>query len=572
MKLSEFLVKYLYDKGVSHVFELSGGMIANFLEAFYKFKKIKVISMHHEQGVSFAVDGFSRTNKIPGIGFGTSGPGAINLLTGIGSCYFDSVPAIFITGQVNTHEQKGDRSIRQLGFQETDIASMAKPICKAVFVLESAVQFPKIIEEAFNLALSGRPGPILIDIPMNLQGHEISDENSIIKVENIDSKKKLDNNVWDILNDKISKSIKPLILAGRGINTSNSRDLLVQFAEKTNIPIVTSIHGLDVIPHDHPLRVGFIGTYGNRWANMLLGECDLLIVLGSRLDIRQTGADVNFFSNRDIIHIDIDTNEINNRIKNCFPIVADINLFLMLAVEKIKAQKITNRGLWFRRFKELKGNFPDINEITTSSIHPNIFLHKLSKISRKTGAYVADVGNHQMWCAQSLEIIKDQYFITSGGMGAMGYSLPASIGACLALNKSVVSISGDGGFQLNIQELQTIVRNNLSVKIVILNNQSLGMIRQFQECYFNGHYQSSIWGYSCPDFEQIANAYKIKSKTIQTSEEIDEGLVAMWENPEEPFLLQVMLDPFLNCYPKIAFGKPLTEMEPLSQPIELEGT
>jgi acetolactate synthase-1/2/3 large subunit len=572
MKLSEFLVKYLFDKGVTHVFELSGGMIANFLEAFYEFKKIEVISMHHEQGVSFAVDGFSRIANFPAIGLATSGPGAINLLTGIGSCYFDSVPAIFITGQVNMHENKGERLIRQLGFQETDIVSMVKPICKAVYKLESAGQFPQIIEEAFNIALSGRPGPVLIDIPMNLQGHDVSIENAITCVENVDSNNKLDISLWDKLNDKISKSIKPLILAGRGVNTSNSRDLLVQFAEKTNIPIVTSILGLDVIHYDHPLRAGFIGTYGNRWANTLLGECDLLIVLGSRLDIRQTGADVNFFASRDIIHIDIDSHEINNRVKNCFPIVADIHSFLTMAVVKIETMNISDRGLWFERFIELKEKYPDLAEIATSGIHPNSFLHTLSKASQKVGAYIADVGNHQMWCAQSLEINKGQYFLTSGGMGAMGYSLPASIGACFALNKPVISISGDGGFQLNIQELQTIVRNNLPVKIVVLNNKSLGMIRQFQECYFNSHYQSSIWGYSCPDFEQIANAYTIKSKTIKSSDEIDEGIKAMWENPEEPFLLQVMLDPFLNCYPKIAFGKPLTEMEPLSQPIELEGT
>lgn len=570
MKLSDFLVKYLFNRGVNHVFELSGGMIANFLEAFHEFKKIKVISMHHEQAVAFAVDGYSRITNKPMIGLATSGPGAINLLTGIGSCYFDSVPAIFITGQVNTHENKGNRPIRQLGFQETDIAAMAKPICKAVFVLESADQFPQIIAEAFSISLSGRPGPVLIDIPMNLQGHDVSTEISNIETNN--QKNVVDDCIWEVLNEKIFNAKKPLILAGRGVNTSNSSDLLIEFAEKTNIPIVTSLHGLDVIPYLHALRAGFIGTYGNRWSNIVLGECDLLIVIGSRLDIRQTGADVNFFANRDIFHVDIEINEINNRIKNCYPIVEDINLFLQEALTRIVNPSISSYNSWHERIRDLKVKFPDTEEITTPGIHPNIFLHKLSKSSLMAGAFVADVGNHQMWCAQSLELSYKQRFLTSGGMGAMGYSLPASIGACFALKKPVVSISGDGGFQLNIQELQTIIRNKLPIKIVVLNNQSLGMIRQFQECYFNGNYQSSIWGYSCPNFEKIANAYGIESRTIKSIEDVESGLNALWKNPKEPFLLQVMVDTFFNCYPKIAFGKPLTEMEPLSQPIELEGT
>ncbi|MBV5283189.1 MAG: thiamine pyrophosphate-binding protein [Paludibacter sp.] len=570
MTLSEYLVQYLYKKGITHIFELTGGMVANFLNAFYQFEKIKVVTMHHEQAVSFATDGFARISNLPGVAFATSGPGAINLLTGIGNCYFDSVPAIFITGQVNSYEQKGDRNVRQFGFQETDILSMAKPICKAVFEVKSALEFPAIIEEAFKVALSGRPGPVLIDVPMNFQKVEITEiDFSEPKVELIEKKYLSDIN-WGLLNEKLNSSKRPLILAGRGIQVSASKNLLINFAEKNGIPIVTSLHALDVIPYNHPLRVGFIGTYGNRWSNILIGESDLIIVLGSRLDIRQTGANVDFFSNRTIFHIDIDSNEINNRIKNCYAIVEDINIFLTNALEKVNIIPTTNWDSWYDEINASKVKYPDDKETdNVMGINPNSFMHLLSRHSDKAGAFLADVGNHQMWCAQSLELNMDQYFLSSGGMGAMGYCLPAAIGACFALNKPVVSISGDGGFQLNIQELQTIVRNRLPIKIVVINNKSLGMIRQFQESYFDCNYQSSIWGYSCPDFEKVANSYNIKAKTISEIDEIEDGLVELWSNPYEPFLLQVMIDTHINCYPKIAFGKPLTEMEPISKPIEL---
>jgi acetolactate synthase-1/2/3 large subunit len=573
MTLSDFLVRELYNKGVRHVFEVSGGMIANIINSFYNFKKIEVITMHHEQSVSFAVDGYARTNNRPAIGFGTSGPGAINLLTGIGSCYFDSVPAIFFVGQVNSNERKGDKLIRQLGFQETDIASMAKPICKAVYVVENVNQFQEILDEAFNVTMEGRMGPVLIEIPMNLQKAEISVKNNIEILEQRSILNEIDSNIWDDLNKKISTSKKPLILIGRGVNCSSSRKLLVDFAEHIGVPVVASLHGIDVVPNSHPLRIGFIGTYGNRWANLALGECDLLIVLGSRLDIRQTGADTTFFGKRYIFHVDIESAEVNNRVKDCVPIISSLKSFFDEGLKNIKPQDSNKFKIWIDLIKTNQIKYPDTKEIIDcNGINPNIFLSHLSLSSKLAGAFVADVGNHQMWCAQSLKFEEEQFFITSGGMGAMGHCLPASIGICFAIKKPVVSISGDGGFQLNIQELETIYRNKLPIKMIVINNQSLGMIRQFQQSYFNSNYQSTVWGYSCPNFENIAKAYKINALTINKSEDMNIGIKALWENPKEPFLLQVMIDPSINCYPKIAFGKPITEMEPLAKPIAYEGT
>lgn len=297
--------------------------------------------------------------------------------------------------------------------------------------------------------------------------------------------------------------------------------------------------------------------------------------MGSRLDIRQTGAHVEGFrNNKKIIHIDCDASEVNNRVKDCIPIIADLKQFIHAALSTYKAMTFKSNTAWLEEINELKAKWPDTKELKDfSGINPNSFMHELAKASNDAVAYTVDVGNHQMWAAQSLEVNSNQAFITSGGMGAMGFSLPAAIGYCLAMNKKpVVVIAGDGSFQMNIQELQTIVRNKLPIKIVIINNQALGMIRQFQDSYFSGRYQSTYWGYTAPDFAAIAHAYGIAAKSITTEVDTDSATNWLYNNPEEPALLQVMISPHINAYPKIAFGKPITEMEPFSAPCEMEGT
>ncbi|HKR03780.1 MAG TPA: thiamine pyrophosphate-binding protein, partial [Bacteroidia bacterium] len=341
------------------------------------------------------------------------------------------------------------------------------------------------------------------------------------------------------------------------------------------IPVITSLLAVDAVSFKNPLRAGFIGSYGNRWANLSIGNSDCLLILGSRLDIRQTGADVDGFkSNKKIIHVDIEDGELNNRVKDCYTVKADVNSFLQQAISYFSIHKLNTGPDWINEINLLKEKWIDTKEITNiQGINPNSFIHQLSKASALSHGYCVDVGSHQMWAAQSIELGEEQFFITSGGMGAMGYSLPAAIGACFASGKKpVVIISGDGGFQLNIQELQTIKRNQLPVKIIVLNNQSLGMIRQFQDSYFEGRHQSTVWGYSAPDFSKVAIAYGIEAATISKEEEIKNALNAVWKNPQSPFLLQVMIDPAANAYPKIAFGKPITEMEPFSKPIDMEGT
>ena len=482
MKVSDYIAEFLSIQKIEYIFEVAGGMITHILDSCYQLSDTNIISVHHEQAAAFAADAYGRCTGKPGVALATSGPGATNLLTGIASCYFDSSPAVFITGQVNTHEQKGERKIRQLGFQETDIISMAKPITKKCYRITHESEVEAVMNEAYACAISDRPGPVLIDLPMNIQSSKITV--SPIKV--IERKKYIAPSLAtqiDSLYDALIQAKRPLILVGRGVPCTFSAKEFISFAELIQVPVVTSLMAIDVIHYQHPLRVGFIGTYGNRWANLAIGMADLLIVMGSRLDIRQTGTDINGFrANKTIYHIDCDAGEINNRVKECISIVADTKDFLEYANAYLAKYSFTRSTDWLNEIEVLKEKWPDTQELkNVDGINPNYFMHLLSNAASNAVTYVADVGNHQMWAAQSLEINPGQHFMTSGGMGAMGFALPAAIGTSLALGKQpVVVIVGDGAFQLNIQELQTIVRNRLPLKIVVINNNALGMIRKFK--------------------------------------------------------------------------------------------
>lgn len=562
MKVATFIAKFLKSKQIDTVFELQGGMITRIIDELHNQGGIKIVSVHHEQAAAMAADAYARVKNIPGVALATSGPGATNLITGIGNCFFDSVPAIFITGQVNLNEQKADRPIRQLGFQETDIVSIIKPITKAAYSVKRAADIPNIFEQAYNISLQGRPGPVLIDIPMDIQNGECDESTEFIdsNIEYSDNKEIED--FISKLQQELKNSKKPLLLLGRGVRVANLVSEIRHFIEKLNIPVVMSLNGIDSIPYDNKNRIGFIGSYGNRWANYALGVSDLLLVLGSRLDLRQTGADIpTFTKGKKIFHVDIDKGELNNRIESFAVLNSDLKIFLQ-QISKNKFEPLSNPE-WLEEINQKKNKKNDIMELNSiKGINPNIFIHKLSSKSKLAKAFTTDVGNNQMWAAQSIEINTEQLFLSSSGMGAMGYSLPAAIGSCFAFGiKPIVSISGDGGFQINIQELQTIIRNNLPIKIVIMNNHSLGMIRQFQDSYFNSCYQSTVWGYNSPDFSKIAEAYGIESFSIDKNEDIEKGLDMLWKNPNSPFLLNVSIDIHTNVYPKMLFGKPLTEME-----------
>ncbi len=572
MQAADWIAQTLYEQGVDTVYEVVGGMIANFIDALHRDGRVRIVACHHEQAAGFSAEGHARMTGVPGVAMATSGPGAINLLTALGSAHFDSVPAVFITGQVNRAEQKGERPIRQLGFQETDIAAMAAPIAKAAWRVRSAEELPERLLAAFELARSGRPGPVLVDIPLDLQRVELS-----VPVPTLAAPpalEVLDPKPIERMLEDLRRSTRPLILAGGGLRAGGAVSAFRALVEELGVPVVNSLMGVDALAFEHPLRLGLIGTYGNRWANIALAQADFLLVLGSRLDIRQTGADTEAFAGkRPIHHVDCDPGELNNRIRGCQTVVAQLGPYLAAVLAALPMEEPPKWGPWRTELAELRARWPDTGEHPgLKGINPNELMHRLARGAGAAAAYVADVGQHQMWAAQSLELGGNQRFLTSGGMGAMGSGLPLAVGACVASGAPVVLVAGDGGFQLNIQELQTVARNGLPLKMVVLNNRSHGMVRQFQESYFEGRYQSTCWGYSAPDFVAVAGAFGIAAGRAEDEAELDEEVDAMWRDPNTPYLLEVTIETAANAYPKIAFGHPISEMEPFVAPKAMEST
>jgi acetolactate synthase I/II/III large subunit len=575
MKATDYIARFLVQRGVRHVFEVSGGMITHLLDSCYRLGAPSIISVRHEQAAGFAAEGWARMTAVPGVALATSGPGATNLLTAVGSCYFDSTPAVFITGQVNRHERKGTRDIRQLGFQETDIVALAKPITKAAWQVETPESLPDMLERAFAVALGDRPGPVLLDIPMDVQRSDISvGPPGPETAKASPSAATLAKEVDDVI-VAIREAERPLILAGGGVRCSNATDVFRATVHGLGVPVVHSLMAVDVLPFEDDLRVGMIGTYGNRWANLAMGRSDLLLVLGSRLDIRQTGSDVAAFqAGRTILQVDVQAGEMNQRVTGCHAICSDLGAFLTALRARLASARGKRCEEWRAEIAELRTRWPDTAETQSApGINPNAFMHALSRASAAASAFAVDVGQHQMWAAQSLELGWDQRFLTSGGMGSMGFALPAAIGAAFAhAPRPSVVIAGDGGFQHNIHELQTIAHHRLPVKMVVMNNRCHGMVRQFQESYFESRFQSTTWGYSAPDFAKVAAAYEIPGLTVSDEAGVAAALAELWRDAAGPALLQVMIDSTTPVYPKIAFGRPFTDMEPQAKPTDMEGT
>lgn len=565
--------------GVTHVFELVGGMITVMIDALHGNPALRVVSMHHEQAAGFAAEGFTRMAGRPAVAMATSGPGATNLLTAIGSCYFDSIPVVFITGQVNRTEMRREGRGRQGGFQETDIVAMAEPVTKLARYVMSAEEFPALLREAFRVATSGRPGPVLLDIPMDVQRspipvHELQPDHGVTARPPAAPAPGRSAEFLEELTSAVRGAKRPLILVGGGARSAGSVPLLRSVVDDWGVPVVTSLLGLDAIPATSPLRAGFIGSYGNRWANWAVAQSDVLVVLGSRLDVRQTGSDVNGFrGERRVFHVDIDSSELNNHVPGCTVLDEDLAEFLRSAASNHGLAPDT-RDDWLAAIAARRQEWPDIVENTPErGLNPNEIVRRISRTWDDVGAYVTDVGQHQMWAAQSVEIGPEQRFLTSGGMGSMGFGLPAAIGAALAdSTRPVCLIAGDGGFQCNLQELQTITRLGLPIRMVVLDNGCHGMVRQFQQTYFEGRYHSTKWGYSAPDFRAVAHAYDVPSMRAETPEELEGCLAVVRAQSAGPSLIHVPIESGLNVYPKMAFGQPFGSMEPQVPSIEMEGT
>jgi len=571
MKLSAHVIDYLSEQKITHIFEVCGGALAHLLDSLYGRTDITTVSMHHEMAAAIAAEGYARASENFGVAMATSGPGATNLITGIGSCYFDSIPCMFITGQVNTYEYKYLNPVRQNGFQETDIVSIVTPIVKKAVMVDNPENITCLLEHLIDEMKTRRNGPVLMDIPLDIQRADIDVSNTknkhpLTKHINL----KIPSGRMDAIHNEIDKSTRPIILSGGGVRSSHSCELLSTFAHKYGIPVVTSLMGLDSFPHDDPLFCGMIGTYGNRYANLAIANSDLVIVLGSRLDSRQTGTSPETFARKAVfIHVDIDAAEIHNKISPLIAIHADINAFLTKIIAK-KYENKNNYTQWLKKIGDYKQQYPSYIKPSGELINPNHFIHCLSKTLPDDAIICVDVGQTQMWSAQSTIIKGTQRFLTQGGMASIGSALPLAIGAAFAKpNQQIIAITGDGGFQLNIQELQTVFHYDLPIKIVMLNNNGYGLIKQFQEQYMESRFQSSGIGFSNPDFQNVVGAYKIKTNKITTNNEINKAIKTLLIDMK-PGFLEVIIDPTARALPKLSVNQPIEDQEPLVSREELQ--
>lgn len=568
MKISDYVIEFLLDKNIDKVFGYIGGAVAHLYHSVDKNEKIEVINCIHEQGAAFAAEGYSRITGKSGVTFATSGPGATNLITSIGSCYFDSVPTLFITGQVNTYEYKYDKPVRQIGFQETDIVSIVKPIVKYAVMIDKVENIRYELEKAYYISQHDRKGPVLVDIPMDVQRSDVD----------IDSLKSFfDSEEYQQLNSKsdyhtneaiamLNNSKRPVVLIGGGVRISNAEHELLNFLKKYNLPVVYSLMGKDAISEEYAYNMGLIGAYGNRYGNLTLANCDLMLVLGSRLDTRQTGTNIDTFAREaKIIQVDIDKNELGSKIKVDLAICSDIKEFL----EKINMQSLKiDTKEWLDFLRVYKNKFSSLVGIDNNEKTPNLVISKIARFL-KDEVVCVDVGQHQMWTAQSLNIKSTQRVLFSGGMGAMGFALPSSVGACIASGKRTIVIAGDGGIQMNIQELEVIKRRNLPIKIFVLNNKNLGMVRQFQELYFDKRYLGTVDDYSVPNLVGIAKAYGIDSRLITDMNGLEDELKTIFSN-NKPELINIELPVQMTTVePKLIVNKPIEDMHPFIEKDEL---
>ncbi|MBS1490531.1 MAG: biosynthetic-type acetolactate synthase large subunit [Bacteroidetes bacterium] len=559
---SEILLRSLIEEGVQTIFGYPGGAIMPVYDALYSYTdKLNHILVRHEQGSIHAAQGFARASGKVGVALATSGPGALNLVTGLGDALIDSTPVVCITGQVFSHLLGTD------AFQEMDVINTTIPVTKWNVQVTEAKDIAPAISKAFYIARTGRPGPVLIDITKNAQNelHEFAYK----KCEGIRTyKPRPVLNQTDIAAAAalINAAKKPYILAGQGIVLSGASAELITFSEKTGIPVACTLLGLGSLPTNHPNYVGFLGMHGNYGPNVLTNECDVLIGIGMRFDDRVTGNVSKYAKQAKIIHIDIDLAEINKIIPTDVAIHADAKEALQAL---ISACQPATHHLWVSQFKAL--NDIENEKIIQNEFHPKgqltmgEVIHRLSEQTHGAATIVTDVGQHQMTTSRYYEYKKPRTSITSGGAGTMGFALPAAMGAKLATpHQPVVAVIGDGGFQMTLQELGTIMQYNIPVKIVVLNNSFLGMVRQWQQLFHHKRYSATEM--QNPNFIKIAEAYSIQARKVSNRNELDEAIEEML-NATGAYLLEVVVGKEDNVFPMMPAGAAVSEIL-LEEPIK----
>lgn len=568
MKVSDYLAQFLVDQNIDKVFSYIGKN-AHICDSIDKHPDLENVFTVHEQGAGFAADAYGRVTGKSGVATVTSGPGATNLMTSIADCYFDSVPTLFIVGDVPPSECKGDRNIRQYGFQETDMVVLCESITKYAIQITDLNRMRFELEKAYFISQEGRKGPVLVSIPENLQfltDFEPAKTESFFGSD--DHKALLENNaVSNKLAANIDETVKlinqakrPLILVGGGVRLAEADTELKTFLETTQIPMVYSLMGKDSVSSQYQYNLGFLGNFGTRHANLTIANSDLLIVLGSRLDNLQTGRKIETFaSNATKIQVDIDPNELGIRVDMDMLIKEDVRNFLY----QLNLRSYNNEiSAWQNKVLSYKANYPAEYNQDKSDRVGNQVIYQISKHLKDDDCICVDVGEHQMLVAQSMKPKKQQRILFSGGFGAMGFALPAAIGAAMATGKRAIVITGDGGFQMNIQELEIIKRRQLPIKIFVINNESLHMVKLRQDAYLEGNLVGSVKDYSVPDFQNIGTAYGIKSHQFTNVKAINECIEHSLKT-DEPELIDIRLKADnTTVEPRLDFNRSFEDMRP----------
>lgn len=568
MKASDYIANFLAQHNIKVVFGYQGGMITHIIDSIGNHPNLQYIQCYHEQTAAIAAEGYSKATNNIGCAISSSGPGVTNMMTGIADAYFDSIPVLYITGQVNTYEYKYNKPIRQQGFQEMEVEQLVSPITKYSKMIDCVDDIPYELEKAIYIACEGRKGPVLLDIPLNIQRSDINIKNiHHYKIPNIQpSCNKLDIEIIQ----KIRFSRRPMILVGAGCLGEAEKDLLNKLLVISNIPAVTSLMGKGAINETYNYYLGLVGSYGNRCANIAISQVDTLIVLGSRLDTRQTGAKIeSFIPNATIIHVNNDKEELEcNRIPNRIQINTDVLNFLNLVLSEINNTCCKNE--WLSYIELIKKRYNQDNEIKRfiENKSPYKMMQCLNNILKEGDAITVDIGQNQMWASQTIKMQKGMSFMTSGGLAPMGFSMPAAIGIAFAYpQKRIYAICGDGGFHMSSQSLGIISQYKLRITIILMNNECLGMINQFQRLYFNSRFYGThpSCGYLTPDFEKMAQAYAIKYMQL-TEKELHTLNNIQYDGP---LIIEYKINGLTEVCPKLEYNKPIYQPNPQLEESEL---
>nr|WP_148362849.1 acetolactate synthase large subunit [Bacillus sp. B-jedd] len=551
---ADVLIESLVSEGVDTIFGYPGGAVLPIYDAIYRARdQIKHLLFRHEQGSIHAAEGYARVTGKPGVVIATSGPGATNLITGIADAMMDSLPLVIFTGQVATGVIGTD------AFQEADIIGITTPITKHNYQVRSIAELPRIIKEAFHIATTGRPGPVVIDMPKDISANPVysNEMNTAFHLPGYQPTTRPNPLQINKLADALSRAKRPVILAGAGILHGRATVELRELAERHQLPVTTTLLGLGSFPGNHELSLGMAGMHGTYAANMALYECDLLVNIGARFDDRLTGNLKHFAPNAKVAHIDIDPAEIGKNVPTSIPIVADAREALTEILKQ--AFEVTHHEDWLKKLAENKQAYPLWNEDYGQALSAQEVIQAVYRASGGEAIVTTDVGQHQMWAAQHYTLDNPDHWVTSGGLGTMGFGFPAAIGAQLAApDKTVIAFVGDGGFQMTLQELGVLQEKNLPVKVIIVNNGALGMVRQWQEEFYDERYSESLLPVQ-PDFVKLADSYSIRGVKIQTKEELMRILPEALAY-EGPVVIDCRVVLTENVYPMIAPGKGLHEM------------